>query len=487
MSLDSARLIAGAHGPVGPGRGREGRRLRRRAERASTASSPSTWAAPPPTSPSASAASRSITRETARGRVPGAGPVRRGGEHRRGRRLDRLRRRGDRRAARRPAERGGRPGPACYGRGGTEADRHRRQRRARPPAAAAARRRDGARRRRGPRGGGRARQPARARRARGRAPGSSTSSTRACSARCAWSPCRRGCRRREFALVSFGGAGGLHANALAALLGCFPVLVPPESGVLSALGFVAAEIKNEFSQTLIRDADGDHGRRGARAAARRWPRRRDGWLEGERVAAAERTVDYVVDMRYQRQGFEIPIEIAAGELAELTIPALAERFDAVHHRLYGFGLAGGAELVSLRAVARGGCRSPEIPSHDAGPADPSAAQHGHAQPSGPAAAPQEVPDLRPRASCAPACGSRATRSSSSTTPRRSSCPATWPRRPPPQPADRPGGRHEPDRDRPDHPRPDRERAAERALRDGRGRAPRRHVARRSACSTTSSR
>ncbi|MGB0091014.1 MAG: hydantoinase/oxoprolinase family protein [Solirubrobacteraceae bacterium] len=37
----------------------------------------------------------------------------------------------------------------------------------------------------------------------------------------------------DFALVSFGGAGGLHVNALAALLGCFPVIVPPESGVLS--------------------------------------------------------------------------------------------------------------------------------------------------------------------------------------------------------------------------------------------------------------
>jgi N-methylhydantoinase A len=186
---------------------------------------------------------------------------------------------------------------------------------------------------------------------------------------------QKGLPPTEFALVSFGGAGGLHANALAALLGCFPVLVPPESGVLSALGFVAAEIKNEFSQTYIRDAeaiDGDELRERLGALAEQ----ADQWLEGERVEAAERSVDYVVDMRYQRQGFEIPIDIAAGELSDLTIPALTERFDAVHHRLYGFGLAGGAELVSLRAVARGGSRSPQIPSHDPGPADPSSAQHG---------------------------------------------------------------------------------------------------------------
>jgi N-methylhydantoinase A len=186
---------------------------------------------------------------------------------------------------------------------------------------------------------------------------------------------QKGLPPSEFALVSFGGAGGLHANALAALVGCFPVIVPPESGVLSALGFVAAEIKNEFSQTYIRDADAigaDELRERLAALAEQ----ADGWLDRERVDAAERTVDYVVDMRYQRQGFEIPIDIASGELTELTMPALVERFDAVHHRLYGFGLAGGAELVSLRAVARGGSRSPQIPSHDEGPADPSAAQHG---------------------------------------------------------------------------------------------------------------
>ncbi len=78
---------------------------------------------------------------------------------------------------------------------------------------------------------------------------------------------QKGLAPSEFALVSFGGAGGLHANALAALLGCFPVLVPPESGVLSAMGFVASEIRNEFSQTFIREADGFSGR-GTLGAAR---------------------------------------------------------------------------------------------------------------------------------------------------------------------------------------------------------------------------
>ncbi len=179
----------------------------------------------------------------------------------------------------------------------------------------------------------------------------------------------------DFALVSFGGAGGLHANALAALLGCYPVIVPPESGVLSALGFVVSPIKNEFSQTVIRDAEetsADELRdRLAELAAQG-----DRWLAGEGVAVGDRAVDYVVDMRYQRQGFEIPVAIPADELARLTLGELAERFGALHHGLYGFGLEGGAELVNLRAVARGRVPIPEIPAHDPGPSDPAPAQAG---------------------------------------------------------------------------------------------------------------
>ena len=186
---------------------------------------------------------------------------------------------------------------------------------------------------------------------------------------------QKGLAPSDFALVSFGGAGGLHANALAALLGCFPVLVPPESGVLSALGFVASEVKNEFSQTFIRDAEAiPEGE--LRAQLADLAAQGDSWLADERVAAGERAIDYVVDMRYQRQGFEIPIELAADELDALSIAGLVDRFTAAHKRLYGFGLEGGAEVVNLRAIARGRVPTPEIPAHDLSPADPSSAQRG---------------------------------------------------------------------------------------------------------------
>src|SRR5262249_10421617 len=62
---------------------------------------------------------------------------------------------------------------------------------------------------------------------------------------------QRGLDPREFGIVAFGGAGPLHANALAELLGCYPVLVPPNPGVLCALGFLEADFRNEFVQTYI--------------------------------------------------------------------------------------------------------------------------------------------------------------------------------------------------------------------------------------------
>jgi len=98
------------------------------------------------------------------------------------------------------------------------------------------------------------------------------------------------------------------------------------------------------------------------------------WLEGEEVAPDERQVDHIVDMRYHRQGFEIPIDVAREDLERLDIAGLAERFGAAHRLLYGFELDGGAELVNLRVVARGRLPAPEMIPHELGDADPRAAQ-----------------------------------------------------------------------------------------------------------------
>ena len=117
---------------------------------------------------------------------------------------------------------------------------------------------------------------------------------------------QRGRVPSEFALVAFGGAGGLHANALARVLGSYPVIVPEESGVLSALGFIASEIKNEYSQTFVRSIAAttpDAVRKPFEALTTRRASGRD----AEKVDVADQDVRFVVDMRYTRQGYELPI------------------------------------------------------------------------------------------------------------------------------------------------------------------------------------
>ena len=177
----------------------------------------------------------------------------------------------------------------------------------------------------------------------------------------------------DFALVSFGGAGGMHANALAATLGCYPVIVPPEPGVLSALGFVAADIRNEFvtsylrlvSRSSVDDLRASLGLLGERGRA---------WLDEEGVALADQAIRYVIDMRFHHQGYEISIELQEGEADTLDFEALVQHFRREHERLYGFSLPSEVELVNLRVRAIGRVPKPELPEREAGPPDPVSAR-----------------------------------------------------------------------------------------------------------------
>jgi N-methylhydantoinase A len=183
---------------------------------------------------------------------------------------------------------------------------------------------------------------------------------------------QKGLDPKDFALVSFGGAGGLHANALAAALGCFPVVVPLEPGVLSALGFVVADVRNEFGQTFIRTTDrtttAEIGELLVALSAQA-----ESWLTAEHIHNDAREVSFIADMRYYRQGYELPIEI---EQPEVDLGQLADAFRGAHHRLYGFSLPGAVELVNLRARAVGRVTKPTLTHREPAGDDPSPAQVG---------------------------------------------------------------------------------------------------------------
>jgi N-methylhydantoinase A len=173
---------------------------------------------------------------------------------------------------------------------------------------------------------------------------------------------QRGHDPRDFALVAYGGAGPLHANAVARLMGSFPVIVPPAPGLLCAIGDLVADFRDEFAQTYIRliakasggEVAGILDALGARAQE---------WLEGEGIDESARRISYVTDMRYHRQGYEIPVAIDPDEVRTGGLADLEERFNALHEQLYGFRMPGTAsEIVNLRAVGFGAVPLPELRS-----------------------------------------------------------------------------------------------------------------------------
>ncbi|SNR53464.1 hydantoinase/oxoprolinase family protein [Puniceibacterium sediminis] len=164
---------------------------------------------------------------------------------------------------------------------------------------------------------------------------------------------QRGLDPREFGIVAFGGAGPLHANAMAELLGCYPVVVPTNPGVLSALGFLESEFKNEFVQTFIRSTTGMD-------ADLVWSRfgELEGkaleWLDSEEVPEGDRTIRYSLDLRYEQQGFEVSVDIDRATVeAKGTLDAVIEKFNEQHEQLYGVRFTVPVELVALRVVATG--------------------------------------------------------------------------------------------------------------------------------------
>ncbi|MGB3772338.1 MAG: hydantoinase/oxoprolinase family protein [Rhodococcus sp. (in: high G+C Gram-positive bacteria)] len=178
---------------------------------------------------------------------------------------------------------------------------------------------------------------------------------------------------RDFALVSFGGAGPLHANALGRLTGAWPVIVPPSPGVLCAYGDATTCVRDESARTMIRafSATDDAELRTAltelaESAATR--------LSAEGVPAEQQSAKYQVDLRYQGQGFEIPVDLDAEALdSGDLLSTLGTAFDTEHQRLFSFLLKNEREVINLRVTVSGPRPDVAFQALEAGGEDPSAA------------------------------------------------------------------------------------------------------------------
>lgn len=151
------------------------------------------------------------------------------------------------------------------------------------------------------------------------------------------------------ALVAFGGAGPLHAAAVAHELGCPVAIVPPSPGVLSALGLLLSPTRREASRTVMAHPDDD--------------------LEGHWAALAD---EVTTDLAAQAPGQPVTLTREAdlryaGQAYELRVPAgpgtdLPAALAAAHRRAYGYDLPSEpVEVVTLRVVGTTPATLDELP------------------------------------------------------------------------------------------------------------------------------
>jgi N-methylhydantoinase A len=180
---------------------------------------------------------------------------------------------------------------------------------------------------------------------------------------------------RDYALIAFGGAGPLHANALARLLGSWPAIIPPGPGVLCALGDATTAIRDErartfvrkFSEISAREVTGILGDLAAQASKE---------LEKEKVPAADMRTSWQVDVRYHGQGLRLTVNVKAKDVAKRGLKAISDAFDAEHKRLFTFALPLEHEMVTLRAAVQGKGTSVKRPVIAKGARSPKAAVVG---------------------------------------------------------------------------------------------------------------
>jgi N-methylhydantoinase A len=168
----------------------------------------------------------------------------------------------------------------------------------------------------------------------------------------------RGHDPREFALIAFGGAGPVHAAALAAELQIPEVIVPPAPGAFSALGVVASDLKRDYSRTLYADLAALDAARVAAVLAEMEATASD-TLAAAGITRERRALLRAADVRYRRQAYELTVPLAAGPLTRASLDALASDFHEKHRQTYGHSnTEEPVQLVTLRLTAVG--RLPEL-------------------------------------------------------------------------------------------------------------------------------
>ena len=175
----------------------------------------------------------------------------------------------------------------------------------------------------------------------------------------------RGHSPGEFAILSFGGAGGIIATDTARELGIPRVIVPPGPGAFSAMGMLMADVAHDLARTRITDLaavdaeslEADYAELEAQAAVA---------LEADGFAEANRALTRTADIRYQGQEHTVAIMLPAGVIDEALAAEVREAFGQAHETQYGHRAEDPVEIVTIRVRGAGLVSRPSLPRVAAG-------------------------------------------------------------------------------------------------------------------------
>jgi N-methylhydantoinase A len=161
---------------------------------------------------------------------------------------------------------------------------------------------------------------------------------------------RAGVDPRTYALQAFGGAGPMMACFLAAEVGVTHVVIPTTPGVLSALGGLIADIKNDFIKTVYLDLE-PAAVAPVQSAFAELAHEAEHWLREEQGHKGEFRLVYSADMRYRGQSYEIESVFSADDVAKGRLAAIADAFHAAHERIFDHcDRSAPVQIINLRLV-----------------------------------------------------------------------------------------------------------------------------------------
>lgn len=175
----------------------------------------------------------------------------------------------------------------------------------------------------------------------------------------------RGHSPADFAILSFGGAGGIIAADTARELGVPRVIVPPGPGAFSAMGMLMADVAHDFARTRITDLAAVDAE-ALEADYRELESLAEAALETDGFAAVDRTLTRTADIRYQGQEHTVAITLPEGVIDEALAADVREAFGVAHETQYGHRTEDPVEIVTIRVRGAGLVSRPQLPTMAAG-------------------------------------------------------------------------------------------------------------------------